>query len=121
MPAAMKVLIVDDNQQMRLMVKFYLRDLVDETRECADGAEALAAYTEFQPDWVLMDWEMKRVDGLTATRRIRAAYPEAQILMVTQYDDRELRAAASAAGVSGYVLKDDLLALRSLLQEAIEP
>ena len=121
MSAAMKVLIVDDNQQMRQTVKFYLRDLVDETRECADGAEALDVYTEFQPDWVLMDWEMKRVDGLTAARRIRAAYPKAQILLVTQYDDRELRQAASEAGVSGYVLKDDLLALRSLLQEAIEP
>ncbi len=56
------------------------------------------------------------MDGLTATQRIHAAYPEAQILMVTQYDDRELRAAASAAGASGYVLKDDLLGPRSLLQ-----
>ena len=121
MPAAMKVLIVDDNQQMRQTVKFYLRDLVDETHECADGAEAVAAYTEFQPDWVLMDWEMKRVDGLAATRRIRAEFPDAHILMVTQYDDRELHQAASEAGVSVYVLKDDLLSLRSLLQAEIEP
>ena len=121
MSAAMKVLIVDDNQQMRQMVKFYLRGLADERRECADGAEALDVYTEFEPDWVLMDWEMNRVDGLAATRRIRAAYPEAHILLVTQYDDRELRLAASEAGVSGYVLKDDLLTLRSLLQAEIEP
>ncbi len=121
MQAAMKVLIVDDNQQMRQMLKFYLNGLTDEICECEDGAGAVAAYMEFQPDWVLMDWEMKNVDGLTATRHIMAAFPEANILLVTQYDDRELRAAASDAGASGYVLKDDLLTLRSLLQEEIEP
>lgn len=120
MQTLMRVLIVDDSQPMRQMVKFYLRGIADETRECADGAEALAAYAEFRPDWVLMDWEMKQMDGLTATRGIRANFPDAHILFVTQYDDIELRAAASEAGVCGFVPKDDLLALRSLLEEAKE-
>lgn len=115
MSAAMRVLIVDDSQPMRQMMKLYLRDLADETRECADGAEALAAYAAFRPDWVLMDWEMKAVDGLTAARDIRAAYPEAHILMVTQYDDDELRRAAREAGASGYVLKENLSELHRLL------
>ena len=115
MQPEVKVLIVDDNQQMRQMVKFYLRELADEIHECEDGEQAFDAYAEFQPDWVVMDLVMKQVDGLTATRRIIANFPDAHILMVTQYDDIELRAAASEAGVSGFVVKDDLLRMRSLL------
>ena len=116
MQLLMKVLIVDDNAQMRQMVKFYLNGVAEETRECADGAEALDAYTEFQPDWVLMDWEMKRVDGLTATHGIMAAFPAARVLFVTQYDEDELRRAAQAAGACGYVLKENLLDVQHLLQ-----
>ena len=113
----MKVLIVDDSPQMRQMVKFYLRGLADETCECEDGAEALDAYRKFQPDWVLMGWEMKRMDGLAATRRIRASFPEAHILFVTQYDEPELRQAAAEVGASGFVSKDDLLTLQSVGEE----
>ena len=114
----MKVLIVDDNQQARQMIKHYLRELSDEFRECADGAEAVSAYAEFLPDWVLMDWEMKQVNGLVATQNIIADFPAAKILIVTNYDEKDLRQAAAEAGASGFVLKDDLLSLRSLLKEA---
>ena len=111
----MKVLIVDDNEQARWMIRHYLRELSDDFRECTDGAEALSAYAEFLPDWVLMDWEMK-TDGLTATRRIIKAHPQARILIVTQHDDDNLRDAAIEAGARGFVLKDDLLALGSFLE-----
>lgn len=111
----MKVLIVDDSQQMRQMVKFYLRGIVGETRECEDGVEALDAYAEFRPDWVLMDWEMKELDGISATRQIKAAFPEARIMIVTQYDDAAPREAARTAGACEYVLKDDLVAVRRIL------
>ncbi|MGI8567042.1 MAG: response regulator transcription factor [Pyrinomonadaceae bacterium] len=114
-----KVLIVDDNERMRKMVKLYLRGLADEIRECEDGEQAFDAYAEFQPDWVVMDLVMERVDGLTATRRIIATFPDAHILMVTQYDDIELRAAAGEAGVSGYVLKENLLDMQRLLQSPL--
>ncbi|MBA2493128.1 MAG: response regulator transcription factor [Acidobacteria bacterium] len=114
----MKVLTVDDNEQARQMIKHYLRELSDEFRECADGAEAVSAYAEFTPDWVLMDWEMKQVNGLVATRDIIADFPDAKVLMVTNYDEKDLRQAARDAGGRGFVLKDDLLSLRSLLMEA---
>jgi len=112
----LKVLIVDDNAQMRQMVKSYLRGLAEETRECADGAEALAAYTDFLPDWVLMDWEMKLMDGLTATRQIIADFPDAKVLLVTNHDEKVLRQAATEAGACGYVLKENLLDVRGWLQ-----
>jgi DNA-binding NarL/FixJ family response regulator len=113
---ALKILIVDDNPQARTMIKHYLHELADVVAECADGADALDCYEKNRPDWVLMDWEM-RTDGLTATRRIIKAHPEARILIVTQHDDDSLRDAALAAGARGFVLKDDLLALGSFLEK----
>lgn len=113
--ATMKVLIVDDNEQAREMIKHYLREYADEFCECKDGAEAHRAYADFQPDWVLMDWEMKQVNGLVATRRVIADFPDARILMVTNYDDNDLRQEAACAGACGYVLKDNLLALQAFL------
>ena len=112
---AMKVLIVDDNEQARWMIKHYLREFSDEFRECEDGAEALEAYADFQPDWVLMDWEMRQVNGLVATQSIINQFPDAKILIVTNYDEKDLRQAATEAGASGFILKDDLLKLQSFL------
>jgi len=111
-----RVLIVDDSRPMRELIKMTLAGVAEVVGECADGADALAGYEETRPDWVLMDWEM-RTDGLTATRRIVKAHPEARILIVTQHDDEELREAAIEAGARGFVLKDDLLALSSFLEK----
>ena len=112
----MKLLIVEDNPAMRRMMRRMVADLANEIRECGDGAEALEAYRELQPDWVLMDLQMPRVGGLEATRRIRADFPDAQIIIVTQYDDPHWRTAATEAGACGYVLKGNLLDLRRLLE-----
>ena len=113
----MKILIVDDNRGMREMTRSFLQDLADEICECEDGIDALDCYRKFLPDWVLMDWEMKRMDGITATKEILRVFPKARILMFTQYDDVELRTAASEVGVSGYVLKDELMKLQSFLKK----
>jgi DNA-binding NarL/FixJ family response regulator len=114
--SALKVLIVDDNEQARQMIRHYLSNQIINFSECADGADALRCYEANRPDWVLMDWEM-RTDGLTATRRIIKAHPEARILIVTQHDDNNLREAAIEAGARGVVLKDNLLALGSFLEK----
>lgn len=94
------------------MTKFFLRDLPFEFEECADGADALDCYEKTRPDWVLMDWEMRRMDGLTAIKQIIKKYPQARILMVTQYDDEQLKEAAINAGARGFVLKENLMDLR---------
>jgi len=100
---------------MREMMRAFLPESFDQICECVDGSEALSCYTSFRPDWVLMDWEMKRVDGLVATRQILDNFPEAKILLVTQHDDVELRSAAYDVGAKAIVLKDDLSVLRHLL------
>jgi CheY-like chemotaxis protein len=115
----MKLLIVDDNPQMCWMIRAVVADLAEAVAECGDGDEAVAAYAAQQfsaADRVLMDLQMPRVGGLEATRRIRAAFPDARIIIVTQYDDPHWRAAASQAGACGYVLKENLLELRQMLK-----
>jgi len=111
----MKLLIVDDNQPMRHLIKGLLADLTDSITECGDGIDAQASYIEHQPDWVLMDLMMPQVDGLTAARQILTAYPDARIVIITDHESPALREAAQSAGAVGYVLKDNLLNLRELL------
>ncbi len=111
----MNILIVDDSADMRRMIRLVVKDLFDEVYECNDGAAALAAYREHRPDYVLMDIRMKEMDGLAATRLIKAAFPEAKIIIVTVCLGDDMREAARAAGASHYVVKDDLLELRHIL------
>jgi DNA-binding NarL/FixJ family response regulator len=73
-------------------------------------------FSEFVPDWVLLDIEMPHLDGLEATRQIAAMSPRARILIVTNYDDADLRAEANRAGAAGYVHKANLEELPGLLQ-----
>jgi two-component system NarL family response regulator len=116
----MKLLIVEDNADMRRLIKGLVDDLAATINECGDGAEALAAFVEHRPDWVLMDIKMENLDGIAATRQIIAAFPEAQIVIVTDYGDAKSRAAANAAGACAYVDKEDLFALRAILGQKLE-
>jgi CheY-like chemotaxis protein len=116
----MTILIVEDNPEMRRIIKAIVADLAHRIEERADGCEALEAYQACRPDWVLMDVRLPGLDGIAAVQQIRAKFPGAQVLMVTQYDDHDLRQAARAAGACGYVLKDDLLRLRTMLRETGE-
>lgn len=113
----MILLIVEDNQQMRRTIKSFVSDLAQEVYECSDGAEALAAYSQYHPDWVLMDIRMQQMDGIAATTQIKTAFPEAHIMIVTDYDDVEVREAADLAGASAYVLKENLLHVRNIISQ----
>ncbi|MDQ3649662.1 MAG: response regulator transcription factor [Acidobacteriota bacterium] len=108
-------MIVEDNEPMRRMIRLIVADLAERIDECDDGAEACACYADHRPDWVLMDIQMGDVDGIEATRRIISDHPGAKVVIVTDYDDADLRTAAAEAGACGYVLKEDLLKLRQLL------
>jgi CheY-like chemotaxis protein len=112
----MKVLIVDDNKQVRMLLRDYLPDSFDEIFECDDGSQALTFFKKHRPDWVLMDWEMPELNGIKATREIIAQFPKANICMVTAFDHEEIRAEAFRAGASGFVLKDNLFELEAMLE-----
>src|SRR5258705_5144275 len=111
----LNLLIVEDNQRMRELIKGIVSDLAGNITECGDGADALSAYSRCRPDWVLMDIRMKQMDGISATREIKASYPDAHIMIVTDYDNLSIREAARKAGASEYVTKENLFEVRRIL------
>jgi CheY-like chemotaxis protein len=113
----LRLLIVEDNPGVRRLIAGVVSTIASEVFECSDGADAVGAYEAWQPDAVFMDNAMNGKDGISATTAIVAAHPDACVVMVTDYDDADLREAASAAGAYGYVVKDNLLELRGILEE----
>jgi CheY-like chemotaxis protein len=111
----LNLLIVEDNRAMRSLIKSIISDLAGDVTECADGAGALSAYADCRPDWVLMDIKMKEMNGISATRQIKAAFPDAKIIIVTDYADTYLQESARSAGACEYVMKENLLEVRRIL------
>jgi len=113
----MTILIVEDNAKVRRLVREVLSEGADTLVECADGAEAAEAYAKHRPDLVLMDIRMPRLDGLAATRQLVKQFPEARVVMLTDYDEDDLRVAATKAGARGYALKHNLTSLEALVEQ----
>jgi|GraSoiStandDraft_4_1057263.scaffolds.fasta_scaffold1192789_1 DNA-binding NarL/FixJ family response regulator len=111
----MNILIVDNSPRMRRTIRSLLAGPAHEIFECDDGNQALAAYQAHRPDWVLMDIGLKEVDGIVITGALMAAFPEAKVVIVTDYDDTRLRQAAQKAGACAYLLKEDLFQLRVII------
>jgi CheY-like chemotaxis protein len=110
-----KAMIVDDSDEVRRIMKSFIADLIDEFVDCKNGRDAFTLYAKHKPSVVLMDLEMKDIDGITATRQIKTAYPSAKVIIVSQSDSPALRASAALVHANGYINKEDLLPLRALL------
>jgi len=111
----MKFLIIDDNPDMRKIIIRQICKEYDVCEECDDGINAEAVYSNFQPDYVLMDIQMRDMDGLTATKIIINKYPAARIIIVTDYDTPAFRVAAKKAGACGFVSKENLSDVREFI------
>jgi two-component system, NarL family, response regulator LiaR len=111
-----RVLIVDDHAMIRRGLRAYLlgRSDVEVVGEAGDGQEALDAVAALQPDVILMDVQMPRLNGIEAARQVRARAPDARIVMLTSYDNQEVAQTALRLGASAYLLKsvseEDLVA-----------
>jgi CheY-like chemotaxis protein len=103
-----KLLIVDDHAQTRQWLRASLSTVAREIYESTDGTEAVQAYAEQRPDCVVMDIEMRPMDGLTATRLIVEKFPDARIIIATGHATESLRAAAEAAGAVHFLAKENL-------------
>jgi len=114
----MKILVADDDARMRQMVRQTVAGLASEVYEAGDGAEAVAVCAVQRPDWVLMDLRMKPMDGLRATAEIQARFPGTHVVIVSPYDEAELRAEAIRVGACAYVLKENLHELAGILTGA---
>jgi len=100
-----KVLIADDSERARngLRALLAMRQEIEIVGEAADGRQAVQMVRERQPDVVLMDIQMPRMDGLEATRQIKARWPEVRVVVVSMYVTR--RPQALAAGADGFLSK----------------
>ena len=117
----MNVMIVEDNAKMREMIKRFIIRQVDNVElilESNDGAEAIEQYRQHRPDWVLMDVEMKPVDGIAAVNVIKKMDDHAKIIMVTSHGDTAIRAASQNAGALAFVLKEDLYQIPPIIAAA---
>ena len=103
-----KVLIVDDHAMVRqgLQTFLTLSEGIEVVGEAANGLEAVEQVRQHRPDVVLMDLVMPELDGIEATRRIRALSPETQVLALTSFIEDEKVFPAIEAGALGYLLKD---------------
>ena len=103
-----RVMLVDDHA----MVRHGLQQLLDGVADLevvastSDGGQAANLAQEHSPDVVLMDLQMPTVDGVVATRSIVAEVPDARVVVLTSFSDRERIVAALDAGAVGYLLKD---------------
>ena len=102
-----RILICDDHDAFRQGLRAMLATdaSLSVVGEAADGAAAVAQAAELQPDVILMDLQMPRLNGLEATRRIVAAGPHIRILVLTMSDDTATVFYALQAGARGYILK----------------
>ena len=103
-----RVAIVDDQTLIREGLASLLALVPDLTvvGKAADGREALALVAELSPDVVLMDVRMPGMNGVAATRLIRARYPHTRVIVLTTFDHDEYVFESLLAGASGYLLKN---------------
>ncbi len=102
-----RIMIVDDHEVVRLGMRAALEAEPDLTiiGEASNGAEALAKIPVLDPQLILMDVRMEKMNGIEACREIKSRNPEVHILMITSYTDDDAVISSILAGASGYLLK----------------
>lgn len=103
-----RVLIVDDHPLVRQGIATFIeaQDDIELAAEASNGNEAIARVEKVEPDVVLMDLVMPELDGVSATREIKARFPQVKVLVLTSFVNDEQIIPALQAGASGYLLKD---------------
>lgn len=107
--ALLRILIADDHSVVRAGLRALLesRSGWEVCAEASDGRDAIEKASKFKPDVAILDIGMPLLNGVEATRRIRASSPNTEILILTMHESDELVQQVVEAGARGYVLKDD--------------
>lgn len=115
----MKIMIVDDHSAMRRT----LRTIIDsssetnhEFTECEDGTDAVKQFSIVHPDLVLMDIQLKEMNGFDAAGKIYRSDAEAKIIFVTSFDSQPYRSKAQELHAHGFVSKENLSELKTIIQ-----
>ena len=106
-PAVIRLLLADDHRMLREGLRRSMTERgFDVVGEARDGAEAVDLAAALRPDVILMDVTMPDLDGVEATRQIKARQPEVRIVMLTMHADQDVLAEAIRSGANGYLVKD---------------
>ena len=116
----MKLLLVDDNDRIRKMMKSLYSPHFDTVIECDDGDKAVAEFGNELPDWVVMDIKMNEMDGIKATEKIVSTNPAAKVIVISQYNDETTIDAAIKAGAVEFVSKDNLSRVIEIIKGELE-
>jgi two-component system, NarL family, response regulator DevR len=102
-----RIMIVDDHEVVRIGMRavFEAEPDLSVVGEANNGAEALAKMSVLDPQLILMDVRMEKMNGIEACREIKSHYPDVRILMITSYTDEDAVISSILAGASGYLLK----------------
>jgi DNA-binding NarL/FixJ family response regulator len=105
----LRILLVDDYAPVRRGLRALLETHPDwkVADEATNGQEAVEKALQMQPDVIVLDIEMRQMNGLEATRRIHAASPDTAILIFSQHDSEQVVQDALHAGAQGYLVKSD--------------
>jgi len=108
-------MIVENNELMRkeIINSVLGKDYI--ILECSDAESALGKCVDFDPDWLLLDIRLEKMNGLVAAEKIRELMPNANIPFVTSYDFDMYRKVAENLGITHYFLKNDLLKIRDTI------
>ncbi|MBI4304951.1 MAG: response regulator transcription factor [Chloroflexi bacterium] len=104
------VLLVDDQELFREIARSMFEATGDfkVVGEAADGVEAVSLYSACKPDFVLMDVQMARMNGIEAAKRILSSDPRANVVLISMRADAEYARAADQLGCKGFIAKRDL-------------
>jgi DNA-binding NarL/FixJ family response regulator len=101
-----RTVVVDDHDSVRNILVALLTEYgLEIIASCANGSEAVAVCRDLQPDAVVMDVRMPVLDGISATREIKALRPETRVVLLTAYEEDDLRTAGLSAGADEFVVK----------------
>ncbi|HEY9571349.1 MAG TPA: response regulator transcription factor [Metalysinibacillus sp.] len=103
-----RVLIADDHHVVRRGLLFFLKTQkdIEVVGEASNGEEAVELATALEPDIILMDLVMPKLNGIEATAKVKELLPKTEVLMLTSFSDRDHVIPALEAGAAGYQLKD---------------
>ena len=107
----MKIMIVDDHAAMRRVLKQQLEMSLSDSLEfieCESGEDAIEEYQTFLPDYILMDYQLKQMNGFETARIINQNNPSVPVILVTSYDLDYLRNKAKSLNIKGFVSKENL-------------
>ena len=112
-------LVVDDQPDVRLLIRALIEAAGGAVvvGEAPDGRAGVDLAEALHPEVVVLDWMMPGMNGIVAARRIRAASPDARIILCSAYSDRALEDEARGAGVDRCVSKDDIASLPRVIGE----